>query len=197
MLRRTLRHTPYLTLTALIALTLVLAAQDTARARIPNCNGLAWGGTCYSANQGDKFTQWLRQHGGLKRFTERHLTHAQAIFGSDWPNQGKYRWQRLDRDFHKALRHATRRFNVSYAWLHNCAHTEGGHGPAFPVGAAGERGGFQYLAGTFEFMSRSAFQTRGHPPLRYRRIDSVVGQTWTTAWAFANGLSYHWHGRLC
>jgi len=35
------------------------------------------------------------------------------------------------------------------------------------------------------------------PVWPYRHIRSVVGQTYTAAWAFHAGLSFHWYGRGC
>jgi hypothetical protein len=82
--------------------------------------------------------------------------------------------------------------------LTNCAADEGGTNPDhIAIGSAGEHGWWQYLPGTFEWMSNSAFQVRGHPPRVYRHRDSLLGQAWTTAWAFSEGYSYHWYGAGC
>jgi hypothetical protein len=184
-----------ITATILIALFYTSAAQP---AQITCDRGFAWGQECWTKNEGRAFATWLGTRGASpKLFRQRHPELA-ATFTQPWPPvKPAIDWERLERDFHKALRHAAGRFGVSFDWLHNCAHSEGGHGPAFVWGSSGDYGPFQYLAGTFEFMSRSAFQTRGHPPMKYRDRGSIVGQTWTTAWAFSQGLSYHWYGSGC
>lgn len=155
----------------------------------------AWGGSCWNRKEGDAFAHWLRARGASPaRFAQRHPELAR-IFGNHWPGVN---WAALERSFPAAAAHAGQRFGVSASWLSSCAASEGGRTPGhIAIGAAGEVGWFQYLAGTWAFMSRSAFQTRGAPPSPYRRITSIVGQTWTTAWAFSRGLSYHWHGSGC
>lgn len=131
-------------------------------------------------------------------------------------------WRALDRDLHAALEWASKRWRVAYGWLHACAHGEGGHGrfvdnlPYIKTKVArifGRRydgdGWFQFLnsqhAGgkpvrTWEWMSNAAWITgRGgeRPPGEYRRIDSKLGQSYTAAWAFAHGYSFHWFGKGC
>jgi len=130
------------------------------------------------------------------------------------PPPASYDWERLDSDFHKSLRAATTLWGVRYDWLHACAHSEGGHGPRIlaPGGATdaqmdvgtwyGSVGFFQFLDGTWRWMSNEAWKaTRREKnlriPWRYHDVRSVVGQTFTAAWAFAHGLSYHWYGRSC
>ena len=60
-------------------------------------------------------------------------------------------------------------------------------------------GWFQYLSGTWTWMSNQAWKDgRGNrPPGSYKRIDSKLGQAYTTAWAFAHGHSGHWYGAGC
>lgn len=108
-------------------------------------------------------------------------------------------WQYRDRDLHAAIDWASKRWKVSASWLHACAHSEGGHG-RFIVNGHGAHGWFQFLRGTWTWMSNAAWQAgRGgaRPPAKYKRIDSKLGQAYTAAWAFSRGYSYHWYGYGC
>lgn len=112
-------------------------------------------------------------------------------------------WWQLNADLHKSARWAADVWDVSYDWIHNCAHGEGGHSVDIRIrGAAGEYYWWQYLWGTWEWMSNEAWKTARQlkmerPPLDYKRVSSPLGQAFTTAWAFSHGLSYHWFGRGC
>lgn len=162
---------------------------------VPYCSGFRWYGECWTKREGNKFSKALRDHGVSPwGFKKRHPELA-AVFGKNWPGTD---WQALDRSFPKALRYASDRWGVSYSWLYACAASEGGTNPSyFAIGTHGDSGWFQFLPGTWAWMGRSAFQSRGAPPVAYRHIRSVVGQTYTAAWAFSRGLSYHWYGRGC
>jgi hypothetical protein len=124
-------------------------------------------------------------------------------------------WAALDKDVHKAIGYAAATWGVSATWMHSCAHSEGGHGrfvdnkPYIRTTVPriyGDRwdgdGWFQYLSGTWAWMSNAAWKTgrlKGlvRPPIRYKRVDSPLGQAYTTAWAFSRGFSYHWYGSGC
>lgn len=110
-------------------------------------------------------------------------------------------WALFERDLHKSAKKATLVWGISYNWIHSCMHGEGGHGPSFPVGAAGEHGPMQFLSGTFWRMAPQAWKAyakRGiRIPKQYYDWDSTVGQVWTAAWAFAHGYSHEWFGRGC
>lgn len=170
-------------------------APDPAPAAIVCQRGFAWGGECWTKGEGAKFSRWLAAHGASPwAFARRHPDLA-ATFADGWPGPN---WQAMDRSFPKALRYAAGRWGVSYQWLYACAASEGGTNPGhFAIGTHGDSGWFQFLPGTWAWMSNSAFQSRGAPPAAYRHIRSVVGQTYTAAWAFSRGLSYHWYGRGC
>jgi len=110
-------------------------------------------------------------------------------------------WRVLDRDIHKAISYSSRTWHVSASWLHACAHSEGGHG-RFIINSVRSSGWFQFQPSTFTWMSNAAWKEgrkRGlvRPPLRYKRLDSRLGQAYTAGWAFSRGLSYHWYGRGC
>lgn len=157
--------------------------------------GFAWGGECWRRGEGQAFAGWLRDHGASPAAFKRRHPELAATFGAGWPGPN---WQAMDRSFPRALRYAAGRWGVSYQWLHACASSEGGTDPGyFAIGTHGDSGWFQFLPGTWAWMSNSAFQSRGAPPAAYRHIRSVVGQTYTAAWAFSRGLSYHWYGRGC
>jgi hypothetical protein len=96
-------------------------------------------------------------------------------------------------------------WNVDYDWLHNCAHSEGGHGTY--IDSYGGNGWFQFLPSTFIRMSsgqpHNAWKD-GYklgpgftPPTRYKKITSKLGQAWTAAWAFSHGRSGEWFGAGC
>lgn len=146
-----------------------------------------------------------------------------AIFVSlGFTKPQKPQWQKLDRDLHAALAYASKRWGVSYSWLHACAHGEGGHGRfidnkpyirtsvprIFGYRYDGD-GWFQFLNSahsggfptkTWEWMSNAAWKDGrkgGRPPGRFRRVDSKLGQAYTAAWAFSRGHSSHWYGDGC
>jgi len=112
-------------------------------------------------------------------------------------------WLDKDRNFHRITRLSAAYWGVSYAWMHNCAHSEGlqGHTILWADNYAGAGGPFQYLDGTFSGFSRhawAAMKARGlRVPVVYRSKGSLVGQALTTGWAFRNGLSFHWYGTGC
>ena len=179
----------------LILYILILAAIILAILAVRAEPASAKGGDAHATVQGRFLSgeTTIRVTGGLRSPTARECDDAPRLCY----------WRRLDGDFHKSLRAATRFWGVSYDWLHACAHSEGGHGPKFVWGSdgAGSFGPFQYLSGTFAWMSNEAWKATRRKGLRipigYKRIDSMVGQTWTAAWAFSHGLSYHWYGRGC
>lgn len=111
-------------------------------------------------------------------------------------------WRLLDSDIHPAIAYSAKTWGVSYSWLHNCAHSEGGHGRFVDTPGDGD-GWFQFLPGTWQWMSNAAWKA-GHslgphktPPTKYKQVTSRLGQAWTAAWAFKKGLSYHWYGSGC
>lgn len=133
-----------------------------------------------------------------------------------WAQTGQ--WDRLDADTHKALRYAAELFpTVDYQALHDCVHSEGGHGSTrgrpgwhpttgplwFPLGAAGEHGPAQILD-PGHWMGRAAARALPReswlpvPPRRYvLNRDSVLGQAVVIAWGFTHGYRSHWHGSGC
>ena len=113
-------------------------------------------------------------------------------------------------DFHKALRFSTRFWGAPYACVHETVHREGGHGPAMIWNhqGSGAFGPGQFLKGTWDWMSREAFKQARARGLRFSpvlmgnryapsRNDTLFGQAFTMAWAFAHGLNHHWAARAC
>lgn len=195
----TRRQTIRLVAACALATVAIFLMFDTARSS-DGCGGFRWGGggdgdgKCWTSKEGDAFATWLRQHGVSPKHWAQKYPELARTFGRNWPKN----WERLNRSFPKAVAYSADRFRVSRSWLTSCAASEGGTNPGYiAVGSAGEHGWWQYLPGTFEFMSRSAFTVKGHPPRVYRDRDSLLGQAWTTAYAFSAGLSYHWYGSGC
>lgn len=159
--------------------------------------GFAWGGRCWTSKDGGRFERWLIEHGVNPIGWAKRNPELAATFGRDWPG---VQWHRLERRFDLALRHASSFWHVSYRWLWACAASEGGTDPRrVAIGSAGDTGWFQFLPSTWRWMSSESWRAGGKhsPPATYRRIDSVVGQTWTASWAFSRGLSFHWYGSGC
>ena len=147
-----------------------------------------------------KWRPWIRDH------WQARYEKARAQYRV-WQKSAA-RWERLDRDIHRATAFAADLFGVSYAWLHACMHSEGGH-HGWPPNWAGAGGPFQFLSGTFKGMSVptwpelkpgsfTAARNKGAPvPLKYRNWYSDLGQALTAAYAFSRGYSYHWYGSGC
>ena len=108
-------------------------------------------------------------------------------------------YERLERSVPDAARWAAREWNVAASWLISCARSEGGLDAGHvAIGTHGDTGWWQFLHGTWTWMSNEAWKAKKpSPPPRYRRITSPVGQAYTAAWAFAHGLSHHWFGAGC
>ena len=104
-----------------------------------------------------------------------------------------------ERDVNKAIAWAGTYWNVDAGWLRACAASEGGtDATRVVIGTHNDTGWFQFLPGTWAWMSNAAWKAGDNPPPpRYKHIESPVGQAYTAAWAFASGLSYHWFGRGC
>ena len=150
--------------------------------RLPQGNG-------WRTSPGRDYRAWVYQ---------RWRTRAQACA------EVRATFEARDRDVRKAIRWAAQEWDVSAVWLTACAASEGGldatrivYG-AEPPPTGPDTGWFQFLPGTWAWMSNEAWKaTEPSPPPRYRRILSPVGQAYTAAWAFSHGLSYHWFGRGC
>lgn len=122
-------------------------------------------------------------------------------------NDVRAHFERLERSVPDAARWAAREWGVAASWLISCARSEGGLDAArIVVGTHGDTGWWQFLAGTWQWMSNAAWKAvKPAPPPRYRRITSPVGQAYTAGWAFAHGyqtpgaqpIAPQWYGRGC
>lgn len=108
-------------------------------------------------------------------------------------------FERLERSVPDAARWAATSWGVAASWLISCARSEGGLDAGHvAIGTHGDTGWWQFLSGTWTWMSNEAWKAKKpSPPPRYRRITSPVGQAYTAAWAFSRGLSFHWYGTGC
>lgn len=116
-------------------------------------------------------------------------------------------FERLERSVPDAARWAAREWGVAASWLISCARSEGGLDAArIVIGTHGDTGWWQFLSGTWLWMSNAAWKaTEPSPPPRYRRITSPVGQAYTAGWAFAHGyqtpgaqpIAPQWYGTGC
>jgi hypothetical protein len=109
----------------------------------------------------------------------------------------------IDTDFHSSARFATNLFNISYSWLHGCAHAEGGDGRwVSNTQGSGAGGWMQFMSGTFygnvdnAFASANAKLAR-NIPARYKSWYSRLGQAVTAAYMFRIGQSGQWTGAAC
>lgn len=113
-------------------------------------------------------------------------------------------WAEANKDFNKALKLASKRYGVSYRWLHACAHSEGHiHGrrtPGGPIdpfimnhGGSGAGGWMQFMESTFYGYVNS---TSGYP-VQYKHWKSKVGQAFVAAYMFKIGESNQWTGAGC
>ena len=105
-------------------------------------------------------------------------------------------WELQEHDWHRALVTAAMRFGVSYGWLHDCNHGEGGHNRYADNPISDATGTMQFMPGTFYAYADDAFRA-ADVPRRYLDIYSFVGQAYTSAYMFSRGLSSHWVGAGC
>lgn len=118
--------------------------------------------------------------------------------------------RKANRNFHLALRLASRKFGVSYGWLHACAHSEGHiHGYRYKnhvpqkhlgldpfimnIGGSGAGGWMQFMEGTFD----SYPEARKSLPRQYRQWEDRLGQAYTAAYVFKTEGSGQWTGPGC
>lgn len=121
-------------------------------------------------------------------------------------------YERLERSVPGAARWAAERWNVDASWLISCAGSEGGLDASYvklgatPPPKGPDTGWWQFLPGTWAWMSNAAWKAvYPPPPPRYKHIRSVVGQAYTAAWAFSEGyqspgwqpLAPQWYGKGC
>lgn len=109
-----------------------------------------------------------------------------------------------NRDFHLALKLASKHYNVSYSWLHACAHSEGhidGRRPGYNQKdpfimnhqGSGAGGWMQFMESTFYGNIHGANPI----PLKYRKWNNRVGQAYVAAYMFKIGQSRQWAGAGC
>lgn len=114
------------------------------------------------------------------------------------------RFAAANRDFHLALKLASRHYGVSYSWLHACAHSEGhidGRRPGYREKdpfimnhqGSGAGGWLQFMEPTFYGNLRGANPV----PKKYRKWNSKVGQAYVAAYMFKIGQSRQWTGAGC
>lgn len=127
--------------------------------------------------------------------------HKRAVF---WKAHS-WCWERLNTgNFDWMLERAAKKFNVSYSWIHNCAHDEGDtHYRGFIMNSRGSGAGgwMQFMSGTFYDNVGSAFlviRGKGMPvPLKFKYWTSKVGQAVTASYMFYRGWSSQWTGASC
>jgi hypothetical protein len=113
------------------------------------------------------------------------------------------RYAVINADFDTSLRFASNLFNVSFSWLHGCAHAEGGHGRWVPNSSGSGAGGWmQFMSGTFYGNVDSAFYAANRRlahniPAQYKSWYSRLGQAVTAAYMFRIGQSGQWTGAAC
>jgi hypothetical protein len=114
-------------------------------------------------------------------------------------------YQSLNRKFRKAVHYSGALWGVEVGWLYSCARSEGWDGGkqfSWDNNWAGAAGPWQYLSGTFDWMSNEAWKAakkehRVRLPMYLKKRDKIFGQAFTTGWAFSHGYSYHWYGAGC
>lgn len=131
--------------------------------------------------------------------------HQQEVMYQKW-----LPFVRMNQDFDLALRAASRKFGVSFRWLHNCALSEGHiHGYRYrngvPLtrlgidpfwmneGGSGAGGPLQFMEGTFDAYP----QARTSLPAEFRGWHDKLAQAYTGAWIFAHEGSGQWEGAGC
>lgn len=118
-------------------------------------------------------------------------------------------WNKENRSFTSALKHAAKRFHVSYNRLLNCALSEGlsrpgepwkwnggkvwhsGDSDIPPTGSSGAGGWGQFMKSTLYGNMPKVV------PHRFRDWHSKVGQAYTMAYMFSIGQNTQWTGAGC
>jgi hypothetical protein len=113
-----------------------------------------------------------------------------------------HRWRWYNSNFHYALSLASRTTGVSWAWLHNCDHSEGSDAFVYNKLGSGAYGPMQFMHGTFYGNVGAAFyfvRHHGAPglPSVYMNWSSNIGQAVTAAYMFRIGQSGQWSGSGC
>lgn len=116
-----------------------------------------------------------------------------------------YCWHKLNTgNFDWILYRASKRFGVSYNWIHDCSHDEGNthyRGPIYNRLGSGAFGWMQFMPSTFEAHDDDAFavvRSRGlHVPNRFKYVSSKIGQAVTASYMFYRGWSSQWTGGSC
>jgi hypothetical protein len=101
-----------------------------------------------------------------------------------------------------AVDEVQRAYPGTKAWLLSCSASEGGWGRfVWNTQGSGCGGWLQYVPSTFAgFFARAQVDARRRGfrvPRSAASLFSPLGQALAGAWAYRNGLSYHWFGRGC